>query len=94
MCCTIIPNNTAPDGKVTRALNQLKALSREMHEASVTCGCCCIPCLRTMAGRLISTALSKEKAPPPYSPEAGTFPLLMMNGEGEENFDLDIEIEG
>ncbi|KAA8587876.1 hypothetical protein FQN60_016738 [Etheostoma spectabile] len=75
MCCTIIPNNTAPDGKVTRALNQLKALSREMHEASVTCGCCCIPCLRTMAGRLISTALSKKRHHHPIHLRPELFPF-------------------
>ncbi|XP_042070941.1 uncharacterized protein LOC121812529 [Haplochromis burtoni] len=33
-CCTFIPNNTAPDGTVTRALDNLKALSRTMHEHS------------------------------------------------------------
>lgn len=117
MCCTVIPNNTAPDGKVTRALNQLRALSQEMHDASgvsnplegwmttffgkwknlitacltsiavflailVTCGCCCVPCLRTMTSRLITTALSKEKAPPPYS--AGMLPLLTMPEDGED----------
>lgn len=30
-CCTFIPNNTAPDGSVTRALSGLKALSAELH---------------------------------------------------------------
>lgn len=34
LCCTVIPNNTAPDGSMTRAITQLKALSKEMHEAS------------------------------------------------------------
>uniref|UniRef100_A0A669DLH2 Uncharacterized protein n=1 Tax=Oreochromis niloticus TaxID=8128 RepID=A0A669DLH2_ORENI len=33
-CCTFIPNNTAPDGSVTRALEGLKTLSRIMHEDS------------------------------------------------------------
>ncbi|KAL4008993.1 hypothetical protein ACER0C_002845 [Sarotherodon galilaeus] len=33
-CCTFIPNNTAPDGSVTRALEGLKTLSRTMHEDS------------------------------------------------------------
>lgn len=33
-CCTFIPNNIAPDGTVTRALDNLKALSRTMHEHS------------------------------------------------------------
>uniref|UniRef100_A0AAR2IIS9 Uncharacterized protein n=1 Tax=Pygocentrus nattereri TaxID=42514 RepID=A0AAR2IIS9_PYGNA len=34
MCCTFIPNNTAPDGSVTKALEGLKALSKEMHDNS------------------------------------------------------------
>ncbi|KAL3979315.1 bone morphogenetic protein 1 [Sarotherodon galilaeus] len=34
MCCTFIPNNTAPDGSVTRALEGLKTLSETMHEHS------------------------------------------------------------
>ncbi|XP_039862166.1 uncharacterized protein LOC120717947 [Simochromis diagramma] len=34
MCCTFIPNNTAPDGSVTRALEGLKTLSKAMHEHS------------------------------------------------------------
>ncbi|KAL3969414.1 B-cell receptor-associated protein 31 [Sarotherodon galilaeus] len=33
-CCTFIPNNTAPDGSVTRALEGLKTLSKTMHEDS------------------------------------------------------------
>ncbi|XP_019218096.1 uncharacterized protein LOC109203239 isoform X3 [Oreochromis niloticus] len=33
-CCTFIPNNTAPDSSVTRALEGLKTLSRTMHEDS------------------------------------------------------------
>ena len=125
VCCTDIPNNTAPDGSITKALESLRALSKEMHDASgvnnpfsdwmtsmfgkwkdlmmslmisvavfvsilVTCGCCCIPCLRTLIGRLISTALSKEKNPPSY----GAYPLLDMDGEsmrlsdGDEGGDL------
>lgn len=34
MCCTFIPNNTAPDGTVTRALESLKMLSKTMHDQS------------------------------------------------------------
>lgn len=34
MCCTFIPNNSAPDGSVTRALEGLKTLSKTMHEHS------------------------------------------------------------
>ncbi|XP_072417681.1 uncharacterized protein [Chiloscyllium punctatum] len=33
-CCTFIPNNTAPDGSVTRALEGLRSLSEEIHEHS------------------------------------------------------------
>jgi hypothetical protein len=105
-CCTFIPNNTAPDGSVTRALAGLRALSVQMAEDSgvdnpmekwmtdmfgkwkgllmavlsslacfvgivVCCGCCCIPCARTLCSRLITTALEKEKQqPPPYSEAA------------------------
>lgn len=99
MCCTFIPNNTAPDGSVTRALAGLTTLSSELAENSgvdsifgdwmekwfgkytsyvestltsvavfiaiiVPCGCCCIPCIRTLLHRLITTALSKETASP------------------------------
>ena len=88
-CCTFIPNNTAPDGSVSRALKGLRALSNSMAEDSgvknpvtewmgrmfgqwkglvmslmmslavftailVTCGCCCIPCLRALLQRLIT----------------------------------------
>lgn len=33
-CCTIIPNNTAPDGRLTKSLNKLKALAVEMKAQS------------------------------------------------------------
>lgn len=94
-CCTFIPNNTAPDGSVLRALEGLESLSIELAEHSgvdttifdfldswlgkykvmflsmcmsiavmiailTVCGCCCIPCIRALVGRLIITALSKE----------------------------------
>lgn len=94
-CCTFVPNNTAPDGSVTRALAGLRTLSKQMAEDSgienpleawmtglfgkwknlimslmvslavfmgllVTCGCCIIPCARTLCSRLIETALRKE----------------------------------
>uniref|UniRef100_A0A3B4VMT9 Uncharacterized protein n=1 Tax=Seriola dumerili TaxID=41447 RepID=A0A3B4VMT9_SERDU len=32
MCCTFIPNNTAPDGSITRAIQGLTALSQELAE--------------------------------------------------------------
>ncbi len=34
LCCTFIPNNTAPDGSVTKALAGLRVLSVEMKEHS------------------------------------------------------------
>uniref|UniRef100_A0A3Q4I9F2 Uncharacterized protein n=1 Tax=Neolamprologus brichardi TaxID=32507 RepID=A0A3Q4I9F2_NEOBR len=34
LCCTFIPNNTAPDGTVTRALEGLRTLSSQMTEDS------------------------------------------------------------
>ncbi len=34
LCCTFIPNNTAPDGSVTKALEGLRVLSVEMKEHS------------------------------------------------------------
>lgn len=34
MCCSFIPNNTASDGSVTRALEGLRTLSKTMHEHS------------------------------------------------------------
>ena len=33
-CCTFIPNNTAPDGSVSRALTGLRALSVKLKESS------------------------------------------------------------
>lgn len=99
-CCTFIPNNTAPDGSVTRALAGLHTLSAGTKEHSgvsnpfedamtrwfgawkglitsiftsiidiigilTLCGCCCIPCVRSLSVRLISTVL-EGKSPPPY----------------------------
>uniref|UniRef100_A0AAX7VDI0 Uncharacterized protein n=1 Tax=Astatotilapia calliptera TaxID=8154 RepID=A0AAX7VDI0_ASTCA len=94
-CCTYIPNNTAPDGSLTKAITGLTALTVKMKEHSgvdtamwdswlnmfgkykalvasilvsisvfvailVTCGCCCIPCIRSLIQRLIVTALTPE----------------------------------
>lgn len=100
-CCTYIPNNTAPDGSVTRALEGLRTLSIEMHENSgidsslnglleswfgkwkstvvsvllsltgmmcalALCGCCCVPCIRSLCNRIIIAAVEKSEPPPPY----------------------------
>ena len=34
LCCTFIPNNTAPDGSVTRAIRGLTTLTKELAENS------------------------------------------------------------
>uniref|UniRef100_A0A3B5M0X8 Peptidase A2 domain-containing protein n=1 Tax=Xiphophorus couchianus TaxID=32473 RepID=A0A3B5M0X8_9TELE len=102
-CCTFIPNNTAPDGSVTRALEGLRILSNTMHEHSdidagldrwfstmfgkwkgivmsllvsvatfvaiiVTCGCCCVPCIRSLIIRLIAVSIEKGSSGPPPPP--------------------------
>ena len=118
MCCTFIPNNTAPDGSVTRALEGLRALSETMHEHSgidnplegwftsvfgkwrtlivsllismavftailVTCGCCCIPCIRSLMVRLITTTIEGKQQPPPYM-----MPLLADQNTSESSPDI------
>uniref|UniRef100_A0A3B4UKK7 Uncharacterized protein n=1 Tax=Seriola dumerili TaxID=41447 RepID=A0A3B4UKK7_SERDU len=120
-CCTYIPNNTALDGSITKALAGLTSLSLELAENSgvddpfggwfdsyfgkykalimslvvsigcflailVCCGCCCIPCLRTLINQLITTALSKEKDPPPYQ-----MPLLSKEMESDDEDEGDEE---
>ncbi|CAN9514544.1 unnamed protein product [Ophioblennius macclurei] len=114
-CCTFIPNNTAADGKLTRALEGLRSLNMKMKEHSgvdtsvwspldkvfgrwsgliksallsiavftamlVVCGCCCIPCIRALCTRLVTTAIQPMKAEmyallpgredPDYQPES------------------------
>lgn len=101
MCCTFIPNNTAPDGSLTRTLEGLRLLAEELNDVSgveslwlddlftqwfgrfkgiflavltsisvflallITCGCCCVPMLRSLMVRLISSLIEKN-APPPF----------------------------
>jgi hypothetical protein len=36
LCCTYIPNNTAPNGTITKALQGLTTLSKELAEISGT----------------------------------------------------------
>ncbi len=122
LCCTFIPNNTAPDGSVTKALEGLRVLSIEMKEHSgvdnpveqwldgvlgkwkalilsilvsiavfiailVACGCCCIPCIRSLCNRLIVAAIEKkDMTPPPYS-----MPLLSTYQDPESEDDDDEE---
>ncbi len=49
----------------------------------VTCGCCCIPCIRSLCNRLIVAAIEKkDMTPPPYS-----MPLLSayQSHESDDN---------
>ncbi|XP_028268921.1 uncharacterized protein LOC114440617 isoform X2 [Parambassis ranga] len=96
-CCTFIPNNTAADGSLTRALEGLKSLNSKMKDHSgvdtslwngfgdmfgkykqlvmsiimsiavfaailTLCGCCCIPCIRALCTRMITTAIAPVRA--------------------------------
>uniref|UniRef100_A0AAR2J3Q0 Uncharacterized protein n=1 Tax=Pygocentrus nattereri TaxID=42514 RepID=A0AAR2J3Q0_PYGNA len=124
MCCTFIPNNTAPDGSVTKALEGLKALSKEMHDNSgldnaitgwldkvfgkwkavfislcmsiavflailIICGCCCVPCIRTLAERFITSMFHKQEPK-----GAIMLPLLDSNGRsGDQDSDLENNME-
>ena len=91
-CCTFIPNNTAADGKLTKAIAGMRTLNKKMKDHSgvdtthfdewlnvfgkyksliqsilaslaifaallTLCGCCCIPCIRTLLQHLITTAV-------------------------------------
>ncbi len=49
----------------------------------VTCGCCCIPCIRSLCNRLIVAAIEKkDTSPPPYS-----MPLLSVDQNHESDDD-------
>uniref|UniRef100_A0A0S7EPU7 EFCB n=1 Tax=Poeciliopsis prolifica TaxID=188132 RepID=A0A0S7EPU7_9TELE len=91
-CCTFLPNNTAADGSLTKAIEGLRTLNGKLKEFSgvntsrwddwmnvfgknrtlvssvlvlmavfaailTLCGCCCIPCLRSLFNSLITTAI-------------------------------------
>lgn len=95
-CCTFIPNNTAADGRLTKALEGLRSLNSKMKDHSgvdtsmwdglgdmfgkykqlvfsiimsiavftailTLCGCCCIPCIRVLCTRMITTAIQPVK---------------------------------
>ena len=100
-CCTFIPNNTAPDGIVTRALQGFTTLASELAEklgiftsliavvgVLAAVGCCIIPCVRGLVQRLIETAVLKQMTmkPPPYSDKMMI--LEMESKEGEEEEDI------
>ncbi|XP_014875324.1 uncharacterized protein LOC106938019 [Poecilia latipinna] len=112
-CCTYLPNNTAADGSLTKAITGLRTLNGKMKEASgintsmwdpwldvfgryrtlvssalvsmavfaailTLCGCCCIPCLRSLFNRLITTAIS-----PMEDQMAQMYPLLLKDAEAD-----------
>lgn len=112
MYCTFIPNNTVPDGSVTRVLEGLRTLSTTMYGDSgldnlleawmisvfgqwkgfimsimvslsvftailVTCGCCCVPCIRALFVRLINCAVGESDT------KSNTRRPLLGNGESQ-----------
>ena len=120
-CCTFIPNNTAPDGSVTRALEGLRTLSQTMHEHSginnplddwltgvfgqwknafvsifisligmftclALCGCCCIPCIRSLCNRIIVAAIEGKQRSAYQMPllKAESVCLMDVNDLGSE----------
>lgn len=46
----------------------------------VTCGCCCVPCTRSLCNRVIVTAIEKKDGPPPPY----TMPILISAEKKEE----------
>nr|XP_057913415.1 uncharacterized protein LOC131107420 [Doryrhamphus excisus]XP_057913416.1 uncharacterized protein LOC131107420 [Doryrhamphus excisus]XP_057913417.1 uncharacterized protein LOC131107420 [Doryrhamphus excisus] len=123
-CCTFIPNNTAADGSLTKALEGLRSLNSKMKDHSgvdtsmwggfgdvfgkykqlimsvlmlvavfaailTLCGCCCIPCIRVLCTRLITTAIQPIK-----QEVSKMYALLTPKGEPQEDsYDEDTETE-
>uniref|UniRef100_A0A3B4V281 Envelope polyprotein n=1 Tax=Seriola dumerili TaxID=41447 RepID=A0A3B4V281_SERDU len=118
-CCTFIPNNTAADGSLTKAIEGLRTLNGKMKDHSgvdttmwdswmdafgkyrtlvssvlvsiavfaavlTLCGCCFIPCLRSLLNRLITTAIS-----PMENQIAQMYPLLGKGSDGDTNSEDD-----
>uniref|UniRef100_A0A3Q3VQD6 Uncharacterized protein n=1 Tax=Mola mola TaxID=94237 RepID=A0A3Q3VQD6_MOLML len=77
-CCTFIPNNTAPDGALTKTLNGLRALSNEMKEHSALIVRCIDKALGEIGGKGV---------PPPYQlNQVESRPLLSEEDLGEPGF--------
>lgn len=125
-CCTFIPNNTAADGSLTKAIEGLRTLNRKMKEHSgvdtsmwdswmsvfgkykalvasvlmslavfavilTLCGCCCIPCLRSLVNRFITTAISPmEDRMAQMYPLLGDDPDYDDDDDDSENSDADV----
>ncbi|KAK0156193.1 Endogenous retrovirus group PABLB member 1 Env polyprotein [Merluccius polli] len=54
----------------------------------ITCGCCCIPCARTLCTRLIETTLRKEQ----FSERVAQMALLQYEGEDNKSDDEDCAV--
>uniref|UniRef100_A0A673AIJ0 Uncharacterized protein n=1 Tax=Sphaeramia orbicularis TaxID=375764 RepID=A0A673AIJ0_9TELE len=111
-CCTFIPNNTAPDGSVTKALAGLRTMAAELKSHSgiqspvqewldkmlgkwkglivsvvmslatvagllALCGCCCIPCIRSLCVRCISSTIEKKDYPAALQMPESTYPYYV-----------------
>ncbi|XP_023277494.1 uncharacterized protein LOC111666390 [Seriola lalandi dorsalis] len=118
-CCTFIPNNTAADGSLSKAIEGLRTLNGKMKDHSgvdttmwdswmdvfgkyrtlvssvlvsiavfaailTLCGCCCIPCIRSLLNRLITTAIS-----PLGNQIAQMYPLLGKPSEEDTDSEDD-----
>uniref|UniRef100_A0A3B4UPM7 Uncharacterized protein n=1 Tax=Seriola dumerili TaxID=41447 RepID=A0A3B4UPM7_SERDU len=118
-CCTFIPNNTAADGSLTKAIEGLRTLNGKMKDHSgvdttmwdswmdafgkyrtlvssvlvsiavfaavlTLCGCCCIPCIRSLLNRLITTAIS-----PMGNQIAQMYPLLGKKSDDDTDSEDD-----
>uniref|UniRef100_A0A3B4Z442 Uncharacterized protein n=1 Tax=Seriola lalandi dorsalis TaxID=1841481 RepID=A0A3B4Z442_SERLL len=121
-CCTFIPNNTAADGSLSKAIEGLRTLNGKMKDHSgvdttmwdswmdvfgkyrtlvssvlvsiavfaailTLCGCCCIPCIRSLLNRLITTAIS-----PLGNQIAQMYPLLGKPSEEDTDSEDDDEM--
>ncbi|XP_045078490.1 uncharacterized protein LOC123480998 [Coregonus clupeaformis] len=118
-CCTFIPNNTAADGSLTKALEGFRSLNSKMKDHSgvdtsmwdgfgdmfgkykqlvfsiltsiavftailTLCGCCCIPCIRALCTRVITTAIQPVK-----TEMSEMYALLTLDGDLQTNSDDD-----
>lgn len=121
-CCTFIPNNTAADGSLTKALEGLRSLNSKMKDHSgvdtsmwdgfgdmfgrykhlvlsvmmsiavftaiiTLCGCSCIPCIRALCTRMITTAIQPVK-----TEVSEMYALLTPNGEAQKDSDDDDDV--
>ncbi|KAK0145375.1 hypothetical protein N1851_015716 [Merluccius polli] len=63
-------------------------LNRYVFAILITCGCCCIPCARTLCTRLIETTLRKEQ----LSERVAQMALLQYEGGDNKSDDEDCAV--